>query len=158
MEANGLEDKENTTLVIRRHYPVSPEKLWRAWTDPQALSAWFGGGGPGSVKRADVDLRVGGRYCIAFVGGDGEQHEASGVYQVVEPFTRLAFSWVFSKTTPDRVSRVNLQIEPRGDEGCELVFTHDRFFDQNTRNNYERGWTHIFAVLESALNGALQES
>ncbi|HVC10243.1 MAG TPA: hypothetical protein VNE59_01280 [Burkholderiales bacterium] len=29
-------------LVIERRYPVAPEKLRRAWTDPQAMSRWWG--------------------------------------------------------------------------------------------------------------------
>ncbi|BEP61099.1 hypothetical protein GmRootV213_16530 [Variovorax sp. V213] len=34
--------KERPSLTLRRHYPVAAEKVWRAWTDPQALKAWFG--------------------------------------------------------------------------------------------------------------------
>ena len=33
---------EKPSLRLERRYPVAPEKVWRAWTDPKALSAWFG--------------------------------------------------------------------------------------------------------------------
>ena len=49
-------------LDITRVYPVAPEKVWRAWTDPQALRRWFGPGEPDSVTSAELDVRVGGRY------------------------------------------------------------------------------------------------
>ena len=30
--------QEPTQINISRSYGVAPEKVWRAWTDPQALS------------------------------------------------------------------------------------------------------------------------
>ncbi len=32
---------ERPSLILTRSYPVAPEKVWRAWTDPQALKQWF---------------------------------------------------------------------------------------------------------------------
>jgi uncharacterized protein YndB with AHSA1/START domain len=137
------------SLGITRHYPVAPERVWRAWTDPQALSRWFGPGEPDSVTRADLDVRAGGRYLIAFHTQDGEEHEVSGEYQEVEINRRLSFTWAW-KSTPDRVSRVMIELRPTA-EGTELDFRHDRFFDQEARDNHERGWTGTFAKLESFL-------
>ena len=51
---------EKPFLVIERRFPVAPEKVWRAWTDPQALRRWFGPGGPQPVSAAELDLRVDG--------------------------------------------------------------------------------------------------
>lgn len=33
--------KERPSLDIVRTYPAAPEKIWRAWTDPQALKQWW---------------------------------------------------------------------------------------------------------------------
>ena len=33
-------------------------------------------------------------------------------------------------------------------QGCELNFLHERFFDQQARDNHERGWTGTFAKLD----------
>ena len=140
---------EQSGLGITRHYGVAPEKVWRAWTDSQALSRWFGPGEPGSVTRAELDVRVGGRYHIAFRTQDGEEHDVSGVYQEVVPNRRLSFTWAW-KTTPDRVSLVTIELEPQG-AGCELRFRHDRFFDQAARDGHLRGWTATFAKLDGFL-------
>jgi uncharacterized protein YndB with AHSA1/START domain len=147
MERPGLD--EPAELCIRRHYPVAPEKVWRAWTDPQALICWFGPGEPDSVTLAEVDLRVGGRYHIVFHTPDGEDHDVSGVYQEVVPNRRLVFSWAW-KSTPERVSRVSVELSTKG-RGCELLFTHDRFFDRAARLNHERGWQPTFDKLEGFL-------
>lgn len=140
---------EPAQLCIRRRYPVAPEKVWRAWTDPQALIRWFGPGEPDSVTVAEVDLRVGGRYHIVFHTPDGEDHDVSGVYQEVVPNRRLVFSWAW-RSTPERISRVTVELAPVR-EGCELLFTHDRFFDRSARANHERGWRPTLDKLEAFL-------
>ena len=79
--------KERPSLTLRRHYPVAAEKVWRAWTDPQALKAWFGPEEIVSVPLAEVDLRVGGRFRVTMLAADGETHDVSGVYQELVPKT-----------------------------------------------------------------------
>lgn len=143
------EPQERIQLGIVRSYPVGPEKVWRAWTDPEALMQWFGPGEPGSVTVAEVDLRVGGRYRIVFHTPDGEDHDVSGVYQeVIEP-RRLVFTWAW-KSTPERVSRVSIDLRPTAG-GTELSFVHDRFFDLAARNAHEGGWLPSFTKLDSYL-------
>jgi uncharacterized protein YndB with AHSA1/START domain len=144
--------QDRPSLSITRHYAVPPEKVWRAWTEPQALSRWFGPADTEAVTRADLDVRVGGRYHIAFSTSDGEQHDVSGVYQEVEENRRLSFTWAW-KSTPERVSVVTIELEPV-DNGCELRFRHDRFFDQAARDNHQRGWAGTFAKLDRYLNPA----
>jgi uncharacterized protein YndB with AHSA1/START domain len=34
--------KEKPFLALNRSYPVAPEKVWRAWTDPEAIKRWWG--------------------------------------------------------------------------------------------------------------------
>jgi uncharacterized protein YndB with AHSA1/START domain len=141
---------EKPQLRISRRYPVAPEKVWRAWTDPQALSAWFGPGDPGSVTLAELDVRAGGHYRIRFRTPDGEEHQVSGTYEAVEPGRRLVFSWAW-QSTPERVSRVSIRIEPVP-EGTELEFLHERFFDVAARDNHLRGWTATFEKLDAWIN------
>lgn len=142
------EPAQPAQLALQRSYRAAPEKVWRAWTEPQALSLWFGSG-PGSVTAAEIDLRVGGRYRIAFNGPDGEAHEVSGVYQEVEPHRRLVFSWAW-KSTPERQSRVSIVFEAVAD-GTDMRFVHDRFFDDTARANHERGWQVAFDTLGDVL-------
>ena len=84
---------ERPSLTLRRHYPVAPEKVWRAWADPQALKAWFGPEEIVAVPLAEVDLRVGGRFRVAMRAADGETHDVSGTYLELVPNRKLVFSW-----------------------------------------------------------------
>jgi len=137
---------ERPSLTLRRHYPVAPEKVWRAWTDPQALKAWFGPEEIVSVPLAEVDLRVGGRFRVAMRAADGETHDVSGVYQELVPNRKLVFSWAW-RSTPERESRVTVRIEPDG-TGCELVLLHEQFFDEAARDGHSHGWTGAMVKLE----------
>lgn len=138
------------SLTLERHYPVAPEKVWRAWTDPQALRQWFGPGEPHKVAVAEVDLRVGGRFRIAFGGADGNENEAAGVYQEVVPNRKLVFSWHWPRTTPERVSRVTIEFHPaRG--GTDLIFRHEQFVNDAARDGHLHGWSGAFLKLDAFL-------
>jgi len=141
--------KERPSLTLRRHYPVAAEKIWRAWTDPQALKAWFGPEEIVSVPLAEVDLRVGGRFRVTMLAADGETHDVSGVYQELVPNRKLVFSWAW-RSTPERESLVTVRIEPDGN-GCELVLMHEQFFDEAARDGHSHGWTGAMVKLEQWL-------
>lgn len=145
---------ERPSLTLRRHYPVAAEKVWRAWTDPQALKAWFGPEEIVSVPLAEVDLRVGGRFRVTMLAADGETHDVSGVYQELVPNRKLVFSWAW-RSTPERESRVTVRIEP-DDNGCELVLMHEQFFDEVARDGHEHGWTGAMVKLEQWLAKAAE--
>jgi uncharacterized protein YndB with AHSA1/START domain len=150
MEQAELKDKPSLTLT--RHYPVAPEKVWRAWTDPQALRGWFGPGGPQAVSVADLDLRAGGRFRLVFGGPDGNEHEAVGIYKEVQPHSKLVFSWCWPRSTPDRVSQITILLKPAGG-GTDFEFRQEQFFDETVRDNHIRGWSESFVKLEQFLKG-----
>lgn len=144
---------EKPSLVLHRKFPAAPEKVWRAWTDPQALSQWFGPGGPGepqTVSLAELDLRVGGRFRLVFGGPDGNDHEATGVYKEVAPNRKLVFTWCWPRTTPDRKSRITILIRAEGG-GTDFEFRQEQFFDEAARDGHQRGWTATFLKLEAFL-------
>jgi uncharacterized protein YndB with AHSA1/START domain len=139
---------ERPSLSLTRHYPVTPEKVWRAWTEPQALKRWFGPDA-GKVSLAETDVRIGGRFHVVFSTLDGEQHDVSGVYREVEPHRRLVFTWAW-KSTPERESLVTLTFRPSG-SGTEFNMLHAQLFDVAARDGHEYGWTGALAKLGSFL-------
>ena len=145
---------DKPALTLERHYPVAPEKVWRAWTDPRALRQWFGPAGEQQpVSIADIDLRTGGRFRLVFGGPDGNEHEAAGVYKEVVPGRKLVFSWCWPRTTPDRVSQITILLRPEGG-GTDMEFRHEQFFDEAARDAHLRGWAGTFDKLETHLKQA----
>ena len=148
MESSTTQDRPSVNIT--RHYQATPEKVWRAWTDPQALAQWFGPDPAGVVSIADLDVRVGGRYHIRFGVPGGEVHDVSGEYQELELNRKLVFSWSW-KSTPERVSQVTVTLRPAG-SGTELIFAHEKFYDQAARDGHNRGWAGAFAKLDLLFN------
>ena len=139
------------SLILKRRINAIPEKVYAAWTDPERIARWFG---PSQVKagtvRAEIDLRVGGRYRISFEGGDGEYFQVGGVYREVTPNARIAFSWAWH-TTPERESQVTVSLQP-DDGGTLLTLQHEQFFDEAARDGHARGWNELFDRLASYLD------
>ena len=149
---NPVSDAElaaRPSLTLTRRFAAAPEKVYAAWADPQRLVQWFGPAAveEGSVK-ADIDLRVGGRYRISF-RANGNYNEVGGVYREVVPNQKLVFSWAWH-STPERESLVTISISPAG-SGSLLVFNHAQFVDEKARDNHQRGWTEFLGKLESYL-------
>ncbi|VIO80938.1 hypothetical protein CI1B_86280 [Bradyrhizobium ivorense] len=139
------------SLTLTRRLRARPEKVYAAWTEPENLAQWFG---PGQVKsgttRAELDVRVGGRYRISFTGANGEYHEVGGVYREVVPNQRLVFSWAWH-STPERESLVTISIKPEAG-GTLLTFHHAQFADEAARDNHQRGWIESLGNLENFVN------
>jgi uncharacterized protein YndB with AHSA1/START domain len=125
------------SLTLKRRLKAPPQKVYEAWTQPAQMMRWWGGGNEAS-RTAETDLKVGGRFHVGFKGDDGEQHDVSGIYKEVTPYSRLVFSWAW-RTTPERESQVTIDIKPDTD-GSILTLTHEQFFNETARDDHARGW------------------
>jgi uncharacterized protein YndB with AHSA1/START domain len=74
------------TLEIRitREFDAPPEGVFRAWTVPSEIAAWYG---PAQFDTPEdkihIDLRVGGRYELTMVRRDTAAEMATG-YEILE--------------------------------------------------------------------------
>jgi uncharacterized protein YndB with AHSA1/START domain len=77
--------------VTRRRMPAPREIVFDAWIDPKGIHEWMC---PGNVVSAEatLDVRVGGSFRLIMKGKD-EDHVHIGIYQVVEPPSKLVFTW-----------------------------------------------------------------
>jgi uncharacterized protein YndB with AHSA1/START domain len=133
------------SLTLKRRLNAPAEKVYAAWTDPEKIVKWFGPDS-GPVTRAETDLRVGGRYTVAFSTEDGERHQVSGVYREVVPNEKLVFTWAWH-TMQERESLVTITVKPDG-AGSILTLLHEKFFDEAARDGHKRGWSGSLDKLE----------
>jgi uncharacterized protein YndB with AHSA1/START domain len=133
------------SLTLKRRLNAPAEKVYAAWTDPEKIVKWFGPDS-GPVTRAETDLRVGGRYTIAFNTENGERHQVGGIYREVVPNEKLVFTWAWH-TTPERESLVTVTVKPDG-AGSILTLLHEQFFDEAARDGHKRGWSGSLDKLE----------
>ena len=71
-------------VAITHVFDAPIEHVFRAWTDPDELAAWYG---PAAMRtpreNIRIDLRVGGRYELTMVSLDGDREFSIG-YEIVE--------------------------------------------------------------------------
>lgn len=139
-------------LQLQRRFDAPVERVWRAWTDPQALMRWFGPAGTQRVLLAETDVRAGGAYQVGFVTADGAEHYASGRYQEILPHRRLVFTWAW-RDTPEEISLITLEFTAAG-AGTHLAFLQAPFVDEATRDGHEDGWSGALDRLAHHLAGA----
>jgi len=75
-------------VLITRIFEAPREKVFRAWTDPDEVAAWYGPEHFDTPReRIRIDLRVGGRYELMMVqrGGGGEFAIGYEILELVEP-------------------------------------------------------------------------
>jgi uncharacterized protein YndB with AHSA1/START domain len=139
-------------LEIRRFYSVPRERVFRAWTDPNALRRWFGVSPAHATPVSEVDLRVGGRYRIGMQGPDDPQPQvASGEYREVSPPARLVFTWRWETPDPNEPTMlVSLDFHDRQGQ-TELVLVHERFLSDAQRDVHAAGWQGCLDNLALAL-------
>ena len=140
---------EGNTLVIKRRFPATPEKLFAMWTDSELMKGWFCPGKDMSVPVAEIDAREGGTYRIVMQNKDGEIYSPSGVYEKVTDNEQLIFSWKWADS--ELITRVTVDFRAVGDAETELTLTHEGFPETETRNSHNDGWDGCLARLAEAL-------
>jgi uncharacterized protein YndB with AHSA1/START domain len=124
-------------LVVRRVIRATPERLFEAWTEPTQLRSWWGPEGV-TCERAEIDLRVGGRYRIENGLPDGRTIVLVGEFEVIERPNRLTYTWHVDGS-PGASERVTVRFERR-DRATEVIITHERILDESVRDQHRRGW------------------
>ena len=143
--------KSNPTAIglkMSRRIAAPRDVVFKAWTDPAEITRWWSPLGC-TTPTAEVDLRVGGSYRISMKLPDGEVLYVSGVYREVKPPDKLVFTWAWDEDGgPGHESLITVEFVERG-KATEVLFSHDRLADIESRDKHEHGWTGCFDKLEA---------
>lgn len=124
---------------------ASPERVWRAITDPRELSRWF-------PDRAELDVRV---------GADGtffwNEHGSFALrIEAVEEPSYFAWRWANeANTTIEAAAEVTLvewRLSPAEGGGTVLTIRESGFTRPGHRDGNDRGWTSELAELVELLD------
>jgi len=108
------------------------ERVWAALTDPKTIKGWMG-----ADATVEVDLRVGGRYCL--FGGD-----TTGKFTLVKGPNTLECTWrqgEWPKAWKD--SLVRWELTARGRK-TRVHLAHSRFPNKKERGAHDEGWDDYF--------------
>jgi uncharacterized protein YndB with AHSA1/START domain len=135
-----VEDSAKIGFELQRRFRASPERVFRAWTQPVALREWWCPAG-WMAGEIEVDLRIGGTYRIAMTRTAGGAPVAvSGQFLEVEPPARLVYTWcwegAFMEMPPTLVS---LELEGSAEETL-LTLRHQNFVNAALSRQHRSGW------------------
>ena len=133
-----------SAIRISQHVAAPRAAVWRAWTDPDELAAWFWP--PSWQATAEFDAQPGGRWRLASVTAG---MAVGGDVAAVEPETRLVFTWRWEGEAEETLVTVTLQDADGGTgvEGTDVEIVHERFADEESRSGHEQGWRDCLARL-----------
>jgi uncharacterized protein YndB with AHSA1/START domain/DNA-binding transcriptional ArsR family regulator len=130
--------------VYEIYVKTTPERLWRAITDPADTQLYYYG------TRVQSDWKVGSRLVYL----DHDQVSLDCKILEIDPAHRLVHSFTMTydpEMAAERPSRVTWEIEKQG-EVCRLRLVHDDFDGETkTYHEVEHGWSGILSGLKTLL-------
>jgi uncharacterized protein YndB with AHSA1/START domain len=78
-------------LKLERIVPVSPELVWKAWTEPKHVVHWFTPA-PWKTNACEIDLRPGGTFRTVMQSPEGALVDNTGCFLLVEMGRRIVFT------------------------------------------------------------------
>jgi uncharacterized protein YndB with AHSA1/START domain len=77
-------DIANKKIIVVREFNAPPEKVWKAWTQPELLDQWWAPK-PWRAHTKSMDFRECGRWSYYMEGPDGSRHYCLCDYKSIIP-------------------------------------------------------------------------
>jgi uncharacterized protein YndB with AHSA1/START domain len=98
-KATGIEiqterktNMQNNTIRLHRVLRATPEKIYKAFLDPDAMAKWLPPNGF-TAKVHKMDAKVGGTYKMSFTNfTTGKSHSFGGTYVELTPHERIRYT------------------------------------------------------------------
>ena len=134
------------TVRLHRVLRTTPERLYRAFVDPDAMAKWLPPNGfTGKVHH--MDARVGGSYRMSFTNfSTGSSHTFGGTYLELQPGERLRYTDRFDD--PDLAGEMVTTVSlARVSCGTELTVVQEGIPDAIPTEACYLGWQESMVIL-----------
>lgn len=127
-------------LTLTRTFDAPRALVFKAWTQPEHLVRWLGPEGfQGHSIR--LDPKPGGSWRACIDSPEGEANWMGGIYHVVEPPERLAFTFAWDSTGFETLVTITLA-EIAGK--TTMTFHQAPFASIDSRDSHAGGWRSSF--------------
>ena len=112
--ADNMDNVRKEDLVVTRIIDAPIELVWKAWTDPEHVTRWWGPKYYTSPS-CKIDFREGGKYvfCMRAPKDQGGQDSfTAGVYKKIVPMERLEFTQGLSDKDGNRLDPAQVGLPP----------------------------------------------
>jgi uncharacterized protein YndB with AHSA1/START domain len=139
----------DTTLHIERVIDAPREAVFAAWPTAAAMEEWYRDGDDHVVEVLELDVRVGGGYRIDWGPAGARPHRERGVYEVVEPPSRLVMTETLDTADGGGWENTRLTVEFEDQNGKTLLkLTHENFPSTDHRDGASGGWPGFLDRIE----------
>jgi uncharacterized protein YndB with AHSA1/START domain len=129
-------------LRLERLYDAAPEVVFDAFTDPDAQKELYADA-PDWIVEAECDLRVGGRWTIAFGPPGGTPARETNVFEVVDRPRRLVYASTMTMPDGSNVdTRMQVTFQEEGGR-TRLTIVQSGFPTPGLRDEFAGGWAGI---------------
>ncbi|MEI7037635.1 SRPBCC family protein [Fulvimonas yonginensis] len=144
------------TVKLHRVLRTTPERLYRAFLDPDALAKWLPPHGfTGKVHH--MDAREGGSYRMSFTNfSTGKSHTFGGTYLELRPDERLRYTDAFDD--PNLAGRMTTTVSlAKVSCGTELTVVQEGIPDAIPTEACYLGWQESLALLASLVEAEIPD-
>jgi uncharacterized protein YndB with AHSA1/START domain len=148
---------DGETVLACVDLPAAPERVFRALNSEEVERWW---GSPETYRMTDwgADMRVGGSWSVNVRHGENV-NPASGVFTIVDPPHRVAFSRIYEWPHPTLgwvETKVIYSCAPT-EKGARLTVRHDGFVGRiGAAEEHAAGWERTLTWLETYLRREIQ--
>jgi uncharacterized protein YndB with AHSA1/START domain len=138
-------------LRVEHWFDAAPEEVFDAYTDPDAQREWYQDQ-PGWIVEAECDLRVGGRWTVAFGPPGSDPYRETNVFEQVDRPWRLVYT--STVTMPDGSSfdtGMEVILEELGGR-TRMTIHHTGFPSAEVRDDHLGGWPGFLDRLERVVD------
>ena len=135
------------TVKLHRVFTSKPERVYKAFTDPDAMAKWLPPNGfIGKVH--EMDARVGGRYKMSFTNlTTGNSHSFGGEFLELVPNERLRYTDKFDD--PNMPGEMTTTVEIKQvSVGVEINIVQEGIPDMIPVEMCYLGWQESLALLK----------
>ena len=133
-------------LQLERVYDATPEVVFDAFTDPNAQKELYADA-PDWIVESECDLRLGGRWTIAFGPPGSEPARETNVFLVIDRPRRLVYTSLM-RLPDDSIVETAMQVNFEEDDGGTRVTIVQRgFATTERRDEFSAGWAMILDEL-----------
>ena len=145
------------TVKVRRPLDAAPDLVFAAFADPLLVRRWLRPSPEVRLEVLNYDFRIGGAYRFAYRVPNGDLMHVNGVFELIEPPSRLIFSWIIEP--PDEHAHVQSEVRvaiTRTGVGSVLEIHHIKLDRAGAPQRHAEGWRGATDQL-AALLGSLEE-
>jgi uncharacterized protein YndB with AHSA1/START domain len=144
------------TIVVSRAYDAKPDRVFAAWSDPEALGRWYVPGDTSWTSRIEEhEFRVGGRKLLTFGANAGPLYSEDCRYEDIVDNHRICFSMTIARDGERlTTSMVTIELLPEG-AGTRVKVTDQcvTLDGGDSAADRERGWGETLDKLPAELRG-----